>query len=385
MTEEKDKGKALDALALEEGVPDEKAPKGELVKYAEDHNIKIDPKAHKDEILKVIRETMRVIPTSTLDDDMVVDEPFRAMDAYDTDLIIQEIMGQVDVALKDAYLYEFRGSDGKTVRGFTKIGVDEMTVLSADYLNIAYRVFPDSIKVEETEDAFKATVVVGRYQLRRLPDFCPHCKMGIPHSGSVSEFLVDTMVGAARQERKQKTRSGYVRSNPFAYRVALSKAVRNAKLSLMSHEFKVKMMGYLLGEKAVKALPPMEKSDTRVIQLTGDSYISETERRKLHAVAGKRGLSHDDILKIIKEFGVDSTNRILSSDLPEIMEKIKAVPEITLSPEIKKGLEICGKSEEFGLAQLAAGVAKTGDLKQVEEKLLKYLNQLADKQANGES
>lgn len=384
MTEEKEKAVALDALVLEQDVPDEKSPKPELVKYAEEHNIKIDPKAHKDEIYKTIKETMRVVPSSTLDDDMVADEPYRAMDVYDTDLIIQEIMGQVDVALKDAYLYEFKGSDGKIVRGFTKIGVDEMTVLSADYLNIAYRVFPDSIKVEETEDAFKAIVVVGRYQLRRLPDFCPHCKMGIPHSGSVTEFLVDTMVGAARQERKQKTRSGYIRTNPFAYRVAISKAVRNAKLSLMSHEFKVKMMSYLLGEKAIKALPKMEKSDTRVIQLTGDSYISESDRRKLHAIAGKRGLSHDDILGIIKEFGADSTNRILSSDLPEIVDKIKESPEISLSKEIRKGLEICGKSEEFGLAQLAAGVAKTGDLAEAEKTLLTWLNNLADKQANKE-
>jgi hypothetical protein len=380
----KKEGEALDALLLEEGTPTDKMTKAEIVKYAEDHNIAIDPKAHKDEILDTIQNTMRVIPPSGLDNDMVLgdDEPYRAMDAYDTDLIIQEIMGQVDVALKDAYLYEFIGTDGKIVRGFTKIGVDEMTVLSADYLNIAYRVFPDSIKVEETGDAFKANIVVGRYQLRRTPDFCPHCHKGIPHTGTVSEFLVDTMVGAARQVKEQKTRRGYVRTNPFAYRVALSKAVRNAKLSLMSHEFKVKMMSYLLGEKAVKALPPMEKSDTRVIQLTGDSYISEADRRKLHAVAGKRGMSHDDILVLIKQFGADSTNRILSSDLPEIIEKIKEKPEVTLSPEIKKGLEICGKSEEFGLAQLAAGVAKTGNVKEAEEKLLKWLNNLADKQAN---
>lgn len=381
---QKDKvAKIVDIEALDIEIPDAKTSKEDVVKWAVDRNIPINPRNHKDEILETIREAMNAVPTSDLDD--IHEEAVRVMDNYDTDLIIQGIMGQVDVALKDAYIYEFN-SGGKTVRGLTKTGVDEMSTLSADYLNIAYRIIPDSVQVEETDDSFKATVIVGRYQLRRVPESCGHCSHLIPFGGQVNDFLIDTMIGAARQEKRQKTRGGGVRENPFAYRVAISKAVRNAKLSLMSHEFKMRMMGYLLGEKAIKRLPPREGGEANVILLTSDSYISETDRRRLHAIAGKRGLGHDGIIKIIKEFGADSTNNILSSDLPEIIKKIEASgAEITISKELKEGLDICGYDEAWGLAQLQAGVAKTGDLKATEKAVLEYLSRMADKKAEEKS
>jgi hypothetical protein len=187
------------------------------------------------------------------------------------------------------------------------------------------------------------------------------------------------MIGAARQEKRRKSKSGYVNENPFAYRVAISKAVRNAKLSLMSHEFKVRMMSYLLGESAIKRLPPREKGSGNVILLTGDSYITETERKRIHAIAGKRGIGHDGILEILKEFDCESTNLILSTDLPEIIKRIEAQDEIKLSKELKSGLEICDKTEEWGLAQLQAGVLKTGSVKEAEKIFMDYLSRQADK------
>lgn len=375
MAEEKNR-KVNDVAALDVKIPDAKTNKAEVVKWAADHNIPINARRHKDEILETIRVAMKVVPTSDIDD--IQEEAMRVMDSYDTDIIIKGIMGQVDVALKDAYIYEFK-SRGKMVRGFTKTGVDEMSTLSADHLNLAFRIVPDSIKVEETEDSFKATLVVGRYQLKRTPESCKHCGHLIPSGGSVSDFLIDTMVGAARQEKRRKSRDGYVTDNPFAYRVAISKAVRNAKLSLMSHEFKVRMMSYLLGESAIKRLPPVEKGEANVILLTGDSYITETERKRLHAIAGKRGINHDGILKILKDFDCESTNLILSSDLPEIIAKIESKDEIKLSDNLKAGLEICDKTEKWGLAQLQAGVQKIGSLKEAEKILLDYLNRLAEK------
>ena len=368
--------KVVDIGALETVVPDKKMSKVEVVKWAEEHNVPINSREHKDQILNTIRDAMQAVPISDLDD--VQEEAMRVMDSYDTDLIIKGIMGQVDVSLKDAYIYEF-ASRGKTVRGFTKTGVDEMSTLSADHLNLAYRIVPDSIHVEETEDSFKATVVVGRHQLKNTTESCKHCGHLIPHGGSVSDFLIDTMIGAARQEKRRKSKGGYINENPFAYRVAISKAVRNAKLSLMSHEFKVRMMSYLLGESAIKRLPPREKGSGTVILLTGDSYITETERKRIHAIAGKRGIGHDGILEILKEFDCESTNLILSADLPEIIKRIEGQDEIKLSEELKRGLEICDKTEEWGLAQLQAGVLKTGSVKEAEKILMDYLSRQADK------
>jgi len=370
--------KVSDIAVLEDSLPTKKTNKEDVIKWAGEHNIPVDSRQHKDNILNTIRDAMNAVPTTDLDD--IQEEAMRVMDSYDTDLIIKGIMGQVDVSLKDAYIYEF-ANRGKTVRGFTKTGVDEMSTLSADHLNLAFRVVPDSIKVEETDDSFKATVIVGRYQLSRTPESCKHCGHVIGSAGHVSDFLIDTMLGAARQEKRRKSKSGYVSENPFAYRVAISKAVRNAKLSLMSHEFKVRMMSYLLGESAIKRLPPKAKGEGTIILLTGDSYITETDRKKIHAIAGKRGIGHDGILEILKAFDCESTNLILSSDLKEIVRKIEETDEIKLSKELQSGLAICDKTEEWGLAQLQAGVRKAGSLEAAEKTLMEYLQRQADKAA----
>ena len=370
--------KVSDIAVLEDNLPTKKTNKEDVVMWAAEHNIDVDTRQHKDQILQTIKDAMLAVPTTDLDD--VNQEAMRVMDAYDTDLIIKGIRGQVDVSLKDAYIYEF-ANKGKAVRGFTKTGVDEMSTLSADHLNLAFRVVPDSIKVEETEDSFKATVIVGRYQLSRTPESCKHCGHVIGSAGHVSDFLIDTMLGAARQEKRRKTKSGYVSENPFAYRVAISKAVRNAKLSLMSHEFKVRMMSYLLGESAIKRLPEREKGSGTVILLTGDSYITETELKRIHAIAGKRGINHEGILEILKKFDCESTNLILSSDYPEIVKVIEAEKEIELSEELKSGLAICGKTEEWGLTQLVSGVRKAGSVEAAEKVLMAYLSRQADKEA----
>ncbi len=335
--------------------------KVELIEYAKEREIEIDSKKHKEEIYDYLC-SIQLLPTITIDDG----EIFKIMDDYDTDQIVQELIGNIDAQMKKIYLYEFQ-QGGKTIRGLSKSGVEQLALIAPKECGQAFRMEGDP-NIVETEDSFRATVTVGRYSVRGIPSLCKSCGKPIPEAGTINTYLIDTSVGAAREPKKSKITGGRIRDNRFAFRVAISKAKRNAILSLLPHNLKVSFMALLAGEK-----------NENVRQITGETYVSQRQTKRLHAIASERGLGHKGILEIIHEYGYDSTNKITVKDYGTIVKKIEEKPVIVLPKEITKALELLGQHYPKAKAQAdwLSAVTNYGEEKAA-ERMMKYINKMVD-------
>jgi hypothetical protein len=240
-------------------------------------------------------------------------EVYRIMDDLDGDVIVRELAGEVSDDLAKSYLYEFN-QEGKTIRGFSKQGAEQAALISPQLYGIAYRLI-GTPHVEETEGDFRAIVTMGRYRLERVAASCEHCGKPLKGGGDVREFLVDTQPGAASQPKKIRLKGGQVKDNPFAYNVAISKARRNAILSLMPHDLKSKMLAYLAGLHGGKTIVKID---------AGARPITTEKTAKLHYLANNAGLTHADLTELAKKHGYDSVAAIRMSDYYRIEEEVKA-------------------------------------------------------------
>ncbi len=138
-------------------------------------------------------------------------QPFQWMDAKDDEAIVLELKGVKSRAL----VYEFP-QDGKTIRGLSKVGVEEATRELALGRGEVLRVLHDPTWRLDGE-YYEVAVTAGRFLVNQ----------------DGREIPLDTTVGAKRQWTKMRLKSGEIVPDPFAFEKAISKAVRNAKHGLL--------------------------------------------------------------------------------------------------------------------------------------------------------
>lgn len=256
-----------------------------------------------EELAQKLKEAVGVKSEST---------PFVLMEVEDDHEILAEIQG----AVLDAYVYSFRQGD-KEVIGLSKAGVEAVCRESADKKGEAYRVI--DYKVEEDADYVKVIVKSGRYRI-------------IDTQGDIREILIDTAIGAKRQSKNIRGRDGRVTPNPFAFEVAISKAQRNAKMSLLPHKFITEMMKRF-------------RKDGNVRTVMAGAKVTPKQIGFLHAIATESGVSHEKLAELIKkEFGYEHINQLEMSQVNRVAELLRNA-KTSLPPiptEVKKLFEARG-------------------------------------------
>lgn len=224
--------------------------------------------------------------------------PYVLFDAEDDEQILQEIQG----ALLDVFVYSFE-QDGKTIYGLSKAGVEHACRESADKKGEVYRIIPNPVTGKDYElmdepDHIVISVKAGRY------------KIMLDENGRFAgEVLLDTAVGSKRQGKKFRRRDGSMFTDPFYFEKCLSKAQRNAKMSLLPYKFITEV---------VKKVRENKGGGVRVLQ--ADRKITDAQIRMVHAKANELGLSHDKITELVKSrWGYEKLNEVPMAQVNELV------------------------------------------------------------------
>jgi hypothetical protein len=238
-------------------------------------------------------------------------KPFMLMEAEDEHQILAEMQG----AIVDKFVFCFKGKDGKEVVGLSKAGVDQICRESANKGEV-YRVMTDAegkgdIQVIDTEKTYQVKVRIGRFAL--IKD-----KNGSP----TGEQLLDTTYGSKQQPKYKRLRSGQTMLDPFAYEVAVSKAIRNGKRDLLP---------YTIVTEMIKKF--RNKGHERVID--ADAKISEGQIRFIHQVGSENGYNHEGINAIVvQEFGYQSLSQLRMTEVNTLVQMLKDKPKSMRLPDI---------------------------------------------------
>jgi len=150
-------------------------------------------------------------------------DPFRVMDKLDDDLFLEEMKGRI----VDTWAYSFN-QDGKEVRGLSKIGVDQACREMAKKGEV--------IREENVEYAIDPTD--KRYILFKGSA----SRIAVSKDGV--EIVLDRTIGTKRQCVFVITKIEGItnRVNNFWFEQGSMKALRNARLRLLSEEVKTKVI-----------------------------------------------------------------------------------------------------------------------------------------------
>ena len=220
--------------------------------------------------------------------------PYVLMDSEDDQQILAELQG----AVLDTYVYSFE-QEGKTITGLSRAGVEQACRESANKRGEVYRIM-DEPKVEEDAEYIKAIIKAGRYKI--LLDKKGNFK---------GEILLDTAIGAKRQWKKLRTRDGKIIDNRFAFEMAISKAQRNAKMSLLPYKFIAEMINIYRKQGKEKVIIAGKK-------------IGSAQLQYLHGLSNEYGITHEKLTDIVKkEFGYESLNELQMEQVSRVVELIK--------------------------------------------------------------
>ncbi len=163
-------------------------------------------------------------------------DPFRAMDRLDDELFLEEMKGRI----VDTWAYSFP-QDGKTVNGLSKVGVDQ-----------ACREMAKSGEVIREEDvAYQVDPTDKRYVL--FKGFAS--RVAVAKDGK--EVFLDRTVGTKRQCVFIVKKEGITdKVNPFWYEQGAMKALRNARMRLLSEEIKTKIILFAKESKKTREVVP---------------------------------------------------------------------------------------------------------------------------------
>lgn len=149
-------------------------------------------------------------------------DPFIIMDRLDDEAFIEEMKGRV----VDTWAYSFF-QDGKEVTGLSKVGVDQACREMAKGGEV--------IREEKVEYAVDPT------DKRFMLFVGTACRLAVSKDGK--EVCLDRTIGTKRQCIYIITRDGITdRVNPFWFEQGAMKALRNARMRLLSEEIKTKVI-----------------------------------------------------------------------------------------------------------------------------------------------
>lgn len=150
-------------------------------------------------------------------------DPFVIMDRLDDEAFLEEMKGRV----VDTWAYSFF-QDGKEVTGLSKVGVDQACREMAKGGEV--------IREEKVEYAVDPT------DKRFMLFVGTACRLAVSKDGK--EVCLDRTIGTKRQCIYIITRDGITdRVNPFWFEQGAMKALRNARMRLLSEEIKTKVIG----------------------------------------------------------------------------------------------------------------------------------------------
>jgi hypothetical protein len=144
-----------------------------------------------------------------------VAEPYNVFDLCDDEQVLAEMQGRV----LDTYVYHFWGSDGKKQTGLSKVGVDWACRELAKRKEVI-RVRENTVHLMRCP--INSEFVIAMIEAQRF---------GITDDGG--EVPLDSAIGVKRQWTKMKKKNGDIIVDDFWAEKAISKATRNAKLSLI--------------------------------------------------------------------------------------------------------------------------------------------------------
>lgn len=150
-------------------------------------------------------------------------DPFVIMDRLDDEAFLEEMKGRV----VDTWAYSFF-QDGKEVTGLSKVGVDQACREMAKGGEV--------IREEKVEYAVDPT------DKRFMLFVGTACRLAVSKDGK--EVCLDRTIGTKRQCIYIVTKDGITdRVNPFWFEQGAMKALRNARMRLLSEEIKTKVIG----------------------------------------------------------------------------------------------------------------------------------------------
>jgi hypothetical protein len=242
--------------------------------------------------IKALKEKLGVTKLPTITDPSL---PYVLFESEDDNQILAEMQG----AVLDKFVYSFP-QEGKDIVGLSKAGVEQACRESANKKGEVYRII-DTPVIEEDAEYIKVIVKAGRYKilLNNKGDF-------------KGEILLDTSIGAKRQWKKLRQRDGKIVDNKFAYEVAISKAQRNAKMSLLPYAFITEMIKLFKKGGKEQVIQPNRK-------------IGASQLQFIHAIASENGLTHEKLGEVVrKEFGYTTLNELEMNQVNRVVELIKA-------------------------------------------------------------
>ena len=246
-------------------------------------------------------------PLVTVDESQL---PYAIMDAEDD----KQVMASMSGARLEDFVYSFP-SQGKTVIGISKAGVDELCRQSAKKEGIIYE--DEGITdLKDEGDYFHVTVKVGVYRV-----------IVLKKEGRFLKIPLGTHPGSKRQWKKMKLRNGSIVPDPFWYEKAMSKANRNARHDLLPYQFIKGAIKKYLKRKGV------DTGHVKHIQM--DGLVGTSELQIIHGVGNQLNIGHDRITSIAKGRRLiqKSLNELRKADVEILVEALKG-QETVKSPSI---------------------------------------------------
>jgi len=238
-------------------------------------------------------------------EELVPWKPFEIFERVEDEAIVAEIRGEV---IRD-YVYTFTDSEGKTVEGLSKAGVDAV-ISQLAHKGEAIREL--ECQWQEDEDSYKAIVKAGRYAV----------------SQDGREVLLDSAFGAKRQPKTFITKGGQAVENPFAFEQAIIKAARNAKRRLIPESMAIQIIELAKKEGKVRDVtPPRSKpqpsqtEEDQIKQLRQKLHLRWEELQKEYPWVGEK----KDWLK--RRFKVESSTELNLDQLKQAYSLVKRLHE----------------------------------------------------------
>jgi len=338
--------------------------KADLLEYATSTGIAVNKSWAKDKIWEAIESASSTDIVKASGGDAT---PFLVFDTEDDHQIALSMAGQ----LADKYVYHFT-TKGKELFGLSKVGVEMACQHLLTKYDIAYRVLMAPTIIEDA-DYIRAVVQVGRFDLR-----------GCRNGNGGREVMLDSAIGSKRQWKKQSIFSGkganakrIIVDDPFAFEKAVSKAQRNARLSLIPYPLQleiIEMFKRLDGGSHVKQI------DDRAVR-----YLTDGQKRFLEATAAEKGIYHKGLHQIVVDkLGYNTLNEVKVGDFDQLKAALmaietKAVAYEDIPGEVRDGYAILGYSQEKQVQHWTAWIQKQKDPAVAIEKMVKAINEEIDR------
>ena len=246
--------------------------------------------------------------------------PFKAIDRLDDEQILAELEGRVS----KVWVYQFQ-QDGKTVEGLSKVGVDQACIDMSMQGQV----------IREGDLSYQQDPTDPKYML--FSAFAS--KYAVSADGR--EVFLDKVIGTKRQCIYITTKSEGVsdRVNPFWYEQGAMKAMRNARMRLITEETRARIITLARKDGKTKTV---NGEDTRQVEQpktkheqkgspspadkpgTDTDELSPAQGKMIHTLYDKLGLEEERFHPYISEVvgRTITTKQLTKPEASKVIDKL---------------------------------------------------------------